>query len=140
MTDEAARHRLSTCVLTLRWLAARLADERSGYAHVPGQIADVRLDEAPALGCSICGRPLPEAAGTGRPRSRCLTCSPRRSAGVAVNVRKPDSGFMTATRVRLVTHPDETDPAVIVDAIRSGADVEVVDTSTGELVGTGGQR
>jgi hypothetical protein len=62
----------------LRKLAADLAAEGSGYAHVPADLARSLLELPPVGGCSLCDAPLPPPARTGRPRSRCLDCSPRR--------------------------------------------------------------
>jgi hypothetical protein len=75
--EEAGRRRVSTCVLALRWLAGQLAAERHPLAHVPAQVAASLLEEQVG-GCRMCGAPLPQPARTGRPRSRCLRCSPSR--------------------------------------------------------------
>lgn len=83
---------ISAAVRELRALASRLAAEHHPLAHVPQQIAnelvDVRgpaptpvgpYEPSPTGNCAKCGRPLPlPTMGRGRPRTLCLTCSPRR--------------------------------------------------------------
>jgi hypothetical protein len=76
--------RVGRAILLLRWLSRELAAEGSKLAHVPVQIADALVLQAG--GCSLCGGPLPAPVGRGRPRSRCLDCSPRRKSTVNIKV------------------------------------------------------
>lgn len=64
-------------VRILRVLSGELARDRHPLAHVPQQLASALLDE-PVEGCQLCGGELPPPARTGRPRVRCLRCSPPR--------------------------------------------------------------
>ena len=69
---------VSNVVHVLRHLAGELARERHGLAHLAADCADVLAAPEPEDGCRLCGAPLPPPAPTGRPRSRCLRCSPPR--------------------------------------------------------------
>lgn len=79
--------RVGRAVHVLRWLSGELAAERHPLAHVPAQLARALLeDPAAGPGCTLCGGELPAAASTGRPRTRCLRCSPRRPAVNSANL------------------------------------------------------
>jgi hypothetical protein len=93
--SEAAQRRISNAVTVLRWLTGELVAGQPVPAYLPGQIADALLAD-PVGGCSLCGAALPPPQrGRGRPRSRCLDCSPLR---VAVKNRKSEAGDMTSRK------------------------------------------
>lgn len=66
-----------------------------------------------ARSCSVCGKPLPPIVGQGRPRTKCVTCSPVRKSNAARTPHKarelpapivpevPVGSLLTATRARL---------------------------------------
>jgi formylmethanofuran dehydrogenase subunit E len=84
MAENAANR--GALVRILRWLAAEMARDGYPLAHVPQQVAARLLDDLDgSIGCKRCGEALPAPARTGRPRTLCLACRPRRRAKLTQN-------------------------------------------------------